>query len=104
MDDLYFHYVTDESTRVVGITTGEYAIAFSIPFENAEQIENTPGASSFVSEGGMTTFVFNKKSGLCSNVKARQAVNAALDIEEILIPAYRESRYCTLDSGVVLPN
>lgn len=33
----------------------------------------------------MTTFVFNKKSGLFSNVKARQEVNAALDIEEILI-------------------
>lgn len=104
VDDLYFHYVTDESTRVAGITTGEYDIAFSIPFDNAEQIENSPDVSSFVSEGGMTTFVFNKKSGLFSNSKARQAVNAALDIEEILISAYRDSRYYTLDSGLALPN
>lgn len=104
VDEIYFHYVTDESTRVAGITTGEYDIAFSIPFDNAEQIENTPGVDSFVSEGGMTTFVFNKKSGLFSNVKARQAVNAALNLEEILISAYRDNRYYTLDSGLALPD
>ncbi|MED1791405.1 ABC transporter substrate-binding protein [Brevibacillus nitrificans] len=104
VDDVYFHFVADESTRVAGITTGEYDIAFSIPFDNAEQIENTPGVKSFISEGGMTTFVFNKKSGLFSNEKARQAVNAALNVEEILISAYRDKRFYTLDSGLALPN
>jgi peptide/nickel transport system substrate-binding protein len=104
VDDLYFHYVTDESTRVAGMTTGEYDMAFSIPFDNAEQIEAADGVHTQVSEGGMTTFVFNKKAGLFRNVKARQAVNAALNIEEIMISAYRDNRFYSLDSALVLPD
>jgi peptide/nickel transport system substrate-binding protein len=103
VDDIYFKYVTDESTRVAGISTGEYDVAFSIPYDSAKQLENTSGVHNFMSPGGMTTFVLNKKARLFANVKARQAVNAALDMEEILTAAYKDKKFYSLEPGLALP-
>nr|WP_265182147.1 ABC transporter substrate-binding protein [Geomicrobium sp. JCM 19055] len=47
VDDVYFHYITDESTRVSGMMTGEYDIGFSIPADSIDQIDGADGVQSF---------------------------------------------------------
>ncbi|MEK5057392.1 ABC transporter substrate-binding protein [Paenibacillus shunpengii] len=102
LDEIYFRYVTDESTRVAGIMTGEYDVAFGIPFDNADQIEGTDGVSNYFSEGGIVTYVFNKKAGPFSDQKLRQAFNTALNYDEALTAAYSDSRFYELDSSLAL--
>ncbi len=102
--DVYFHIVTDESTRVSGVTTGQYDIAFEVPFDSADQIESTDGVTNVFDEGGIATYVFNKKSGPFSDLKLREAFNTALNAEEAMIAAYSDDRFFTLDSGLALPN
>src|SRR5699024_3862661 len=40
VDDIYYHIVTDASTRLTGIQTGEYDVADSIEFDNFDQLED----------------------------------------------------------------
>lgn len=82
--------------------TGEYDVAFGIPFDNADQIEGTDGVSNYFSEGGIVTYVFNKKAGPFSDQKLRQAFNTALNYDEALTAAYSDSRFYELDSSLAL--
>ena len=38
VDDIYFHIVSDASTRLAGLRSGEYDFAYTIPFDNYEQL------------------------------------------------------------------
>ena len=101
--EVYFHIVPDESTRLSGVSTGQYDIAFSIPFDNADQIEATDGVENVFNDGGILSYVLNKKAGPFSDQKFRQAFNTALDMEEVLRAAYSDDRFYTLDSALALP-
>lgn len=102
--DVYFKIVADESTRVSGVTTGEYDIAFEVPFDSVAQLEATDGVEPVYSDGGTSTYVFNKKSGPFSDVNLRQAFNAALNVEEALIAAYSDEQFFEVDSSLSLPS
>lgn len=102
--DLYFHIVTDPSTRVAGVTTGQYDIAFEVPFDNAQQIEATEGVQAVFNDGGISTYVFNNEAGPFSDVKLRQAFNTAIDAEDLLIATYSDEKFFSLDSSLALPN
>ncbi|WP_419959839.1 ABC transporter substrate-binding protein [Psychrobacillus sp. BM2] len=102
--DVYFKIVADESTRVSGVTTGEYDIAFEVPFDSVAQLEATDGVEPVYSDGGTSTYVFNKKSGPFSDVNLRQAFNAALNVEDALIAAYSDEQFFEIDSSLSLPS
>ena len=101
--ELYFHIVPDESTRLSGVSTGQYDIAFTIPFDNADQIEATEGVENVLNDAGILSYVLNKKTGPFSDQKFRQAFNTALDSEEVLRAAFSDDRFYTLDSALALP-
>ncbi|CAM5222768.1 Peptide/nickel transport system substrate-binding protein OS=Ureibacillus acetophenoni OX=614649 GN=SAMN05877842_10921 PE=3 SV=1 [Ureibacillus acetophenoni] len=102
--ELVFHIVTDVSTRISGLATGEYDIAFRIPLDNAEQIENTEGVQAIYEDAGTATYVFNKAQGPFADEKLRQAFNAALNAEEAMIAAYSSPEFFELDSSLSLPS
>ncbi|MBG9978744.1 ABC transporter substrate-binding protein [Ruoffia tabacinasalis] len=102
--EVVFHIVTDVSTRVSGITTGEYDIAFDIPLDNAEQIEYMEGVTASFNPAGTAAYVFNKAEGPFSDIKLREAFNTALNVEEALLTAYSNPEYYTLDSALALPD
>ena len=39
--NLYFHFVTDHSTRIAGVKTGQYDVADSIPIESYDELAPT---------------------------------------------------------------
>lgn len=56
-----------------------------------------PNIDTFVESYGSINLYFNKKQGIFSDVTMRQAVNAALNVDEIMIAAYAEEGLFTLD-------
>ncbi|WP_368652235.1 ABC transporter substrate-binding protein [Ornithinibacillus sp. 4-3] len=102
IDDLYFEFVSDSSTRVAGMLSGEYDIATTIPFDNVDQLEKDSNVEIQSGEVSFTAMIFNKKAGVFSDQKIRQAVNAALDMEEILMAAFGSEDYYELQHGLMI--
>lgn len=102
IDDIYFQFVTDASTRLAGIQSGEYDIANAISFDNAEQLSTNSDVKNSVDHNGFNGVVFNKKSGFFENVVARQAVNAALNEEAILTAAFTSPEFYELEHGLMI--
>jgi len=97
--DIYFDIVTDASTRVAGIQTGEYDIAFAIAFENYEQLADDPNI--YLDPVYLSTMdlLYNKRGGLMEDVKMREAVNTALGIDDILQASFDDEELYLVDSG-----
>lgn len=102
IDDLYFEFVTDPSTRVAGMLSGEYDIVTTIPFDSVEQLESDANVEVESGDVSFTTIIFNKKEGVFSDKKMRQAVNTALDMEEILMAAFGSEDYYELQHGLMI--
>lgn len=102
VDDLYIHFVTDNSTRLLGVQTGEYDIANRITHDYMATIESNSDIKYEIISEEFPGVVFNKKAGLFANQKARQAVNLALDYEKILIVAYSSDQFYDRNHALAL--
>lgn len=104
VDDVYFHFISDTSTRLAGIQTGEYDISDTMPYDNYEYLLEMDGVETFVSfESGLHSLFFNKKAGLMANEKMRQAVNAALDNDAVMRASYASEELYFLDANYMNP-
>src|SRR5690606_37957738 len=83
VDDVYFYISEDASTRIDGIQSGEYDIAYQLPFDSYEQLLSTDLQVEPTLAGNMV-LQYNAREGLMADDKMRQAINAALNIDEIL--------------------
>ena len=102
VNDIYFQFVTDSSTRLAGIQTGEYDIVNAVPFDNGKQLDSNKDVKNIVEHNGFNGVVFNKKARFFKEVVARQAVNAALDEEAILTAAFTSVDYYELEHGLMI--
>ncbi|MGY6031405.1 ABC transporter substrate-binding protein [Phytobacter sp. AG2a] len=93
--DIWFRYITDESTRLAGAMTGEYDLVFQLPKDNIDTLASAPDISLFQpqSGGSLITYLFNKNQGPFANVKLRQAFNLALDVHQTLLAGYSDPRF-----------
>lgn len=103
VDDLYYHIVTDTSTRIAGLQTGEYHIAEQIAPDNYEQLLNSDGIVAHTYLAGTNNMFFNKKEGIMSNKLMRQAVNIALDMEEIMLASFANEDLFFMHSSFMNP-
>jgi peptide/nickel transport system substrate-binding protein len=103
VNDLYVYFVSDDSTRTNSLVSGEYDYGYQLGFDSYDQISNTPGLETEISQFGMQSLVFNKKEGIFSDVRARQAVNLALDNEELLSIAFVDEVFYELDQAFMRP-
>jgi peptide/nickel transport system substrate-binding protein len=97
--DIYFDIVTDASTRVAGIQSGEYDIAFAIAFENYEQLDGNPNINLEPVYTSNMDLIYNKRGGLMEDVTMRKAVNAAINIDDILQASFSDEELYLSDSG-----
>jgi peptide/nickel transport system substrate-binding protein len=100
--DVYFDIVSSDSTRVAGLQSGEYNVSFGIPYDNYELFSNDPGFVVHTTPEGDDALVFNKNEGLASKAKFRQAVQAALNVEDILLGGYANPAFFTVDSSYII--
>jgi peptide/nickel transport system substrate-binding protein len=102
VDDILFIFTPDTSTQVAGLLTGEYDVAADVSYDSVQQLESNPGIEVQVMPTGMLNVFFNKRKGLFTDVKARQAVAAAVDAESILISAYTDKRFYEMNHNMMM--
>jgi peptide/nickel transport system substrate-binding protein len=101
-ENLYFYFVTDQSTRVAGLKTGQYDVT-AIPAENYEEFENDPNIDIYPIPGGVLSAYFNTRQGPLANLKLRQAALAAFNDTEILLASFSNPNLYFLNPGFTNP-
>jgi peptide/nickel transport system substrate-binding protein len=85
IDELLWLPVPDAATRVAQVETGEVDFADDLDLNAYERLKKTAGVQPIVAKPYYwLVAVFNKKEGLMTNQKLRQAWQAALDMEPIM--------------------
>lgn len=102
VDDIYFHIITDSSTRLAGLVTGQYDLAMAVPYDNYDMVNNDPNLETAIDLAGPVGLVLNKKEGIFSDNKMRQAINTALDTENIMMAAFPDEKFYRLDHGYMM--
>lgn len=98
-EDLYFHIVQDTTTRLAGLQTGEYDFAYGLSFDYYEELLENPDLQAVISPSANDLIAFNTVEGVASDFKIREAINTALDSEEIMLAAFHNPDLYWLDSG-----
>src|ERR671919_929347 len=102
VNELLWLPVPDAATRVAQIETGELDFADDLDLNAYERLKKTAGVQPLVAKPYYwLVAVFNKKEGLMTNQKLRQAWQAALDIEPIMkTVAGGKSEFYRMDSSL----
>ena len=104
VDSVEFHIVTDSSTRMAGVQTGEYDIALNMPFDNYDQLMNTKNLKTYSSfDNGTINVAYNKKKGLMTDAGMRKAVNAGIDANSVMLAAVGNENLYKLEPGYMSP-
>ena len=103
-DEILFLTVPETAVRLAGVETGEYHHAMFVKQDSYERIKALPALESrIVKPRGWAVAVMNHKSPLTSQKKLRQAFQAALDMEPILVAGFGSREFYRLDPGLFFP-
>lgn len=99
VDDIFMHIVSDTSTRIAGLQSGEYDFAYDIPYDNYEQLDNDPNLETLLVPSANAVLKFNNVEGIGSDFKLREAINTGLDLDEIMMAAFPNKDFYWLAPG-----
>jgi peptide/nickel transport system substrate-binding protein len=89
LDEIHFIPVSDTAVRLAGVETGEYHHAMFVKQDAYERIRSLPQLEPrIVKPRGWTLISMNHKAGLMTSKPLRQAVQAGLDMEPIMIAGF----------------
>jgi peptide/nickel transport system substrate-binding protein len=98
---LSFIPVPNVNTRLQGLISGQYDAGMGLSTDNYGQIEHTPSLVPVITKpGGWLFLVMNTKQGLTANPLIRQAVQAALDNEAIMLAAMGSPQFYELGASL----
>ena len=102
VDNLYLYMVSDAATRVAGVQSGEYDAAEGLPQDSYETLKKDANVNVHVARpSSYISMIFNTKSGLFTDVKKRQAINAAIDAESVMKAVAGTADFYELNHGLV---
>lgn len=99
IDAVRFLFVPDHSTRIAGLSSGEYHIVSETPNEYYEEFLNDPNFNTYTYQYGSLFVVYNKKQGLAANQIFRKALNAAIHSEDMMKAGYVFEDLYDIDSS-----
>lgn len=94
--NVYFRIVTDDSTRIAGIQTGQYDIAEEMPQERYQELSGDDSLKFYVKTTGTLNLFFNTTHGIMANQSMRQAIMASLNCSDIMLAGYGDPSLYTL--------
>ena len=104
VNELYFMPVPDYATRQAGIITGEYDYIQQVKPDQYERLKSTAGVDALVIKPyGWVTIVLNNKQGLMTDRRLRQAIQAAVDAEPMMLAGLGHKDFFRLDPGLFFP-
>ncbi len=97
-DEIRFVPVPDASTRVESLLAGEVAFADGLPAESLARLESSDTADPILLKPfGWPIFAINHKDGLLTDRTKRQALQAALPIDDMLFAAFGDDNFFIVD-------
>jgi len=104
VDEIYFLPVPDYATRQAGMVTGEYQFIQQVKPDQYDRIKSTPGVEPVVAKPyGWVTLVLNTRQGLLTDKRLRQAIQAALDVEPMMLAGLGHKDFYRFDPGLFFP-
>ena len=104
IDEIQFIPVPEESVRADGVGTNEYHYADSLAPDTYDKVKSLPNVEADIAKPYYWAVAhFNKKEGLFTNVKLRQAVLAAMSVEPIAQSAFGNKEFYRLDPSIAAP-
>jgi peptide/nickel transport system substrate-binding protein len=106
VDKINLEVVIEETTRIAGIQTGILDYGHYVSVDNYQMLVNDPSVEVFATEADThIVFTFNCGEGPMQDIRVRQAVVAAMDIEEQAIAARgADETFWELDGSFTGPN
>lgn len=102
--DIYFDIVGDVNTIIAGMQTGEYDATTAVTADNIYLFEGDDAYQVEAQECEMAFLIFNKKEGLGADETIRQAVQAAVNAEDVMIGVYGEEEMYSMYSSYMFNN
>lgn len=102
IEDIYIDFISDSSTRVAGILSGEYDATLEVPIDSLEQISNSPQVNVHSTPREILMLYFNKKQGLFTDKVAREAAALAIKKEDVLKAAFVNPDYYNTNHHAML--
>lgn len=99
MSGVYFLFVQDHSTRIAGLSSGEYDIVSELSNEYYEEFMNNEDFNTYTYQYGSLFVVYNKKQGFSANETFRKAINAAINSEDMMKSGYVHDDLYIIDSS-----
>lgn len=97
-DEIRFVPVPDPNTRVEGLLSGQFDFADGLAAESYARIETNETADPLLLRPfGWPIFAINHKAGLLTDLQTRQALQAALPIDDMLFAAYGDDNFFVVD-------
>lgn len=85
-DEILLVPVTEPGARVAGLLSGEYDYAEALPTTQYAQLDANPEVETYITRPGVWYVLeFNHANEWSSNLKFRQAIQAALDMEAVAL-------------------
>ncbi|MBY0758731.1 ABC transporter substrate-binding protein [Sellimonas caecigallum] len=100
---IVYDVVTDASTRIAGVQSGQYDIAEEIPLDNYEELAKDTSLKLNVDKGGTLNLFLDTTEGIMANQKVREAALAALNCEDIMLAAYGNPELYELNNSWMDP-
>lgn len=101
IDEIRFVPVPNATTRVAGVISGQYAFADTLPNESLPQLKAAKTVTPvLVKPDWMIFMVLNTRGGATANVKIRQAMQAALNVPDMLMAAFGDPALFDVDGSI----
>jgi len=101
IEELRFVPVPNATTRVDGMLAGQYQFADSLPTELAPKFKGQTAAKPImVKPYAFALLIFNQKTGPMANPLVRQAAQAALAPEDMLLAAFGDPTFFQVEGSI----
>ena len=97
--DIYINFVPDPATRLAGVETGEYDMAAQIAPDDYQRAKENKDIKVALESSNTLNLIMNKKQGLLSNKKIRQALGYAVNVDEIMAGALPDKELYNANTG-----
>ncbi|RJE89180.1 ABC transporter substrate-binding protein [Paracoccus onubensis] len=99
--EIHFVPVPDANTRVEGLISGQFDFADSLPVSAYERVEASDNAKPVIFENsGWASMNINMQEGPLTNKDLRQAVQLALDPNDMMLAAFGDDRFFSVDGSI----
>lgn len=104
VDAIVYWFVTENSTRVAGLESGQYDIVINVPSNEYTRLKAVKGVVPIrTGPGNMRYMMFNHKNGPTADVNFRKAVQAAIDSKALAIIEWGDQQFWTLHPSFYPP-